>query len=236
VAHDDLYDPEYLQSCVRLLDAHPEAVLAFSQRRFITHEQGTVLPREFVPVEDASPRHSFDRISYPDLLRLHGCHNPVLVFGVMRIDVLRKTDVFRPWIAGDIACVVNLRLHGEFVEEPRELFFQRLHGETPDWQARLTRRGESVWFDPNNAARKLTPGFTLLKEYWRMIARAPLPWRSKLPFYRGVAWYSVKKLCGLLGLRLFHKLHYEWSANRRKPPESIHTPLPVPDSTSPSQT
>lgn len=236
VAHDDLYDPDYLRACVKLLDDHPEAVLAFARRRFITYEEGTILPREFVPVEDASPRQSFDRITYPDLLRLNGCHNPVMVFGVIRSHVIRQTSGLRPWIAGDIACVVNWRLLGEFVEEPRELFFQRLHGQTPDWQARLTRRGESMWFDPNNASRKLTPGLTLLKEYWSMIGRAPLPWHRKLRFYRGVAWYTVQKFSSLLGLRLIHKLRYERSANRLKPPESIHTPLASPEPTSSSRT
>src|SRR5690606_34223573 len=34
-AHDDLYSPRFLDACVAELDAHPEAVLAFSRTCFI---------------------------------------------------------------------------------------------------------------------------------------------------------------------------------------------------------
>src|SRR6476620_6905800 len=34
-AHDDLYRPEYLETCVRLLDEHPDTVLAHTGTAFI---------------------------------------------------------------------------------------------------------------------------------------------------------------------------------------------------------
>lgn len=43
VAHDDLYKPEYLSSCLRLLDDNPEAVLAHSATAFID-ESGELFP------------------------------------------------------------------------------------------------------------------------------------------------------------------------------------------------
>ena len=89
-AHDDLYDPRFLDACIRVLDADSGVALCYTQAMEIDAEGNQLFPRGPVNVADlpsAGERHRavmFDEIY---------CY---AIFGVMRTSTLRRTAVSSP--------------------------------------------------------------------------------------------------------------------------------------------
>ncbi len=95
-AHDDLYDPRFVERCVGCLGADPGAVLCFSLTRFID-EQGRPLHEYAHPlklnVEDRADRF---------LQYVFGNHVMVEDYGLVRLDVLRKTPLLGNYAWSDM--------------------------------------------------------------------------------------------------------------------------------------
>ena len=181
-AHDDPLAPTYLQRCVETLDRSPESVvLCFPDRMLITHDGEVIGPDPPVRWLEAGP--PFDRISYARLMRVPGLLYPILVFGLMRADALRKTRLIGAYSHADLVLVQEMRLLGEFCHIPEPLFFTRLQEKTSEFvAARRTWRGEAEWYDPANGARRLTPEATLLWERLAAVGRAKLAPITKLRY------------------------------------------------------
>ena len=201
LAHDDVLAPTYLQRCVSALDeAGQDVVLCFPRRRLITPEGEPVAPA-VAPAyirATADPDVSYDRIGFARLVRICWSGAPIFVFGLARADALRRTRLMGNYYAADVTLVGELRLLGEFRQVPEELYFQRLHPPTPAVLERITRRGDSIWFDPANRNRRITPEMTILAEYANSIRRMD----------RGLAWRWARycALAGHVGTRLWRNL------------------------------
>jgi glycosyltransferase involved in cell wall biosynthesis len=137
-AHDDLYEPSYLATCVGILDRRPDTVLAHCATAFIDDEG-----REFA-WEDAANAYIDPRTSvrlYPDSIdigsgrsasarfwqvlsrALWGSH----MFGVIRRPVLLRTHLLENYVSSDRAMLGELALLGRFEASPERLFKKRIH-------------------------------------------------------------------------------------------------------------
>jgi glycosyltransferase involved in cell wall biosynthesis len=164
-AHDDLIAPTYLERCVAKLEASPDAVLCFPRRHYITYEDGQITgsPFQSAPWQNEWLE-SFDGLTFRQLLHMGTSWCPILVFGLMRSDGLRRTSLIGPYVASDLVLVGEMRLLGRFEHVPEELYFQRMHPPS-GWTLRKTKRDEAVWFDPNNCKGILLPRVRLYWEY-----------------------------------------------------------------------
>jgi hypothetical protein len=109
---------------------------------------------------------------FRDLIRVN--HSCFAVFGLIRLQVLRKTAVMGAYAPADRVLLAELSLHGRFIEAPETLFLHREHSlrstrALPDLQGRI------AWFDPNKAGRTTFPNWRLLVEYVLCIGRVGLP-------------------------------------------------------------
>jgi glycosyltransferase involved in cell wall biosynthesis len=137
-AHDDLYRPDYLEACVRLLDENPDTVLAHTGTAFIDEtseflpfEQGTasfVDPRTGrrywadVPTIGDTPVAS--RRLWQVLTRARwGTH----MFGVVRREILQQTSLLPNFAGSDRAMLAELALLGRFRCVNDRLFLKRFH-------------------------------------------------------------------------------------------------------------
>lgn len=176
-SHDDLYAPELLRHCVEALDRFPDVVLAHAWDAFID-EQGEII--EPVPYTlDTANRRPEARLR--SLLYVSGGND---VYGVMRIDVLRRlgggADHFKAphgsYYKADRVFVSAMALHGRFHQVPQILYFRREHPE------RMSRAGswrrEAAVLDPRRASRLRYPMVRMYLEYifgyLTAIRRAPL--------------------------------------------------------------
>jgi glycosyltransferase involved in cell wall biosynthesis len=138
VAHDDLYDPSYLASCVKVLDSRPETVLAHSATAFIDDE-GQEFAWEDVANAYIDPRTSV-RL-YPDSINIGDGQNAAYrfwqvlsralwgshMFGVIRRSMLLRTHLLENYVSSDRAMLGELALLGRFECSPERLFKKRIH-------------------------------------------------------------------------------------------------------------
>src|SRR4051812_43697599 len=137
-AHDDLYHEAYLQTCVRLLEEHPDIILAHTGTAFID-EKSEILPFEQETGSFIDPktgrRYWADVPSIGDtpvainrfwqvLTRARwGTH----MFGVVRREILQQTSLLPNFAGSDRAMLAELALLGRFRCANEQLFLKRFH-------------------------------------------------------------------------------------------------------------
>lgn len=165
-AHDDEYDPEFLEACVAALDRRPEASLAYTATVDIDADG------ELIGPADEPPRADGDDVveRFASLLRPRQAFQ---IFAVMRTDVLRATGRQRHFPDGDLVTIAELALHGPFAYVDRPLFRRREH---PDRSMRKLRsaRERVAFFDTSRTGRVTWPAYRLGWEYLQAVWSAPL--------------------------------------------------------------
>lgn len=183
-AHDDVCLPDYLSRCVALLDAHPDTVLAYP-RTIIIDAAG----HEIGPYEDA-----IDLDAPSPSKRLFGLFTRKAgecnaVFGLIRVEALRKTGLIGNYVASDENLLGELALLGPLRQVPEPLFLRRDHAGT-SLRANPTAGDVARWFDSSWQARTHLPMCRQAVEYLRSALRLPMPPAERLRVLRVVARWS----------------------------------------------
>jgi glycosyltransferase involved in cell wall biosynthesis len=171
-ADDDWCAPQFLSRCIEVLDADPSVVLAYP-RTIIVEADGSIVGPYHDRVDASSPdpveryRNLFANLSLANLL-----------FGVMRTDSLRRTQLQPSYWSGDRALTMELVMLGRFYEIPEPLFYRRYT---------VTRKKHPLgWTNPSNR-RTLFPGrLNLYYHYFKSIQESDLSLGSKLAISRSV--------------------------------------------------
>ncbi|MBS0523472.1 MAG: glycosyltransferase family 2 protein [Proteobacteria bacterium] len=137
-AHDDLHHRDYLEACVRLLDADDNTVLAHTGTAFIGEDgktfpfdadSGTYTdPKTGVRQTPDSPAIGDSPIAAARFWQVlsharWGSH----MFGVIRREALLRTHLQHDFAGGDRAMLAELALVGRFRAVPERLFLKRFH-------------------------------------------------------------------------------------------------------------
>jgi len=120
---DDLFAPESLDRCVKILDQEPSVVLVYPKTKFID-EEGRVTSEYDDQLHLQSPQASERFVQLLQRLKYVNA-----IYGLVRADVLRKTGLIRNFIGGDIPLMAELTLYGKFWEIQEFLFYRRFHQE-----------------------------------------------------------------------------------------------------------
>lgn len=139
-AHDDLHRGSYLESCVRLLDEDPLVILAHSGTAFIG-DDGQAFPLEVDTDTYVDPKTGARQ--QPDSPTIGD--SPIAVkrfrqvlsrarwgthmFGVIRREALRQTQLLPNFAGSDRAMLAELALLGRFRSVPDRLFLKRFHAD-----------------------------------------------------------------------------------------------------------
>lgn len=187
-AHDDVCLPDYLSRCVALLDAHPEAVLAYPRTIIIDAAGRPVGPyRDAIDLDAPSPAKRLFGL----FTREAGECNAV--FGLIRVEALRKTGLIGNYVASDENLLAELALLGALRQVPEPLFLRRDHAGT-SLRANPTAGDVARWFDSSWRARTHLPLCRQAVEYLRSALRLPLPPAERLRVLRVLArwmfWYK----------------------------------------------
>ncbi len=194
-AHDDVCAPDYLLRCVTWMDQYPNTVLCHSLSAGID-ENGNRLGRYDQEVETMQniPWQRFWRmISVP-----HVC---IPVFGVMRLETLRKTPMHGEYVGADRNLLAELSLIGQIRLIPEELFQRRHHAEASISKFK-DERERLAWFNPalSGSGSGSRPTWRRLREYAASIRRVHLTSLQKL-------------LCSLQLLRWLGARHHDGPIN-----------------------
>lgn len=198
MAYDDLLEPEYLSTCVKILEQHPSVFLAYTDSRFVNGSGDPILGFDPWDLHLRSPNphdrwESYLKSSYPS-----GGYNHV-VYGVMRRSQLLSTSLFVDYPGSDQILLGILALEGEFHRVPEILFVRRIHSQgitegNPDLNER------AYIMNPNFQGRILFPHWRYLIEYLAAPLRASIPFREKIrclpPIFKYYFRYRVRFMLG----------------------------------------
>ena len=170
LAHDDMLTPQLLEKSVAVLESKPEVVSCITWFADID-DSGTVLEvkRSSVKFDARQPHERFLSMS-----ELRGSYNCEEVFGLMRLDVLRKTGLIGNYPDSDRTLIAELSLYGPFYEIPEPLFLHRIH-KTSSVVVSPSRYERAVWFDPSKQGKLVFPYWRQFGELFATIQRSALP-------------------------------------------------------------
>ena len=170
MACDDICAPEYLERCVDALLEDPEVVWSHT-RSVAIGEQSEFLRKVHWNID----LHSFlpNRRFADAILKNHDC---LSVFGVIRIESLRKTDLIGNYIASDRTLIAQLSLLGRYGEIPIDSFYHREHSNRST-KSHASMKDRQRWFDPNSTLK--FPNLKLFLEYFKSVRNSPIARRQK---------------------------------------------------------
>lgn len=172
-ADDDIHAPTFLEQCVSVLDSQSDVVLCFARTVFIG-EDGEFL-REYkypIDVSTASQRELFRQF-------IAGGHIVHEVFGLVRSDVLRTTQLIRGFVGSDVTLLGELALRGRFFQIPDVLFFHREHSGRSAMKSAFEY---THWFDTSFSGKRVFSRWRRFAESVRSIWRAPKSTTRKFLF------------------------------------------------------
>jgi glycosyltransferase involved in cell wall biosynthesis len=189
-AHDDFCAPTFLQRCVELLETDPSLVLAHSGTR-VVDETGMFLENYDWPMKTDSPN-TLTRFREL-LMNDHMCYQ---IFGLIRMDALRRVPPQGSYVNSDGVLLAQLGLIGRFYEIPEFLFISTRHtsqscktvpARVSEKRLRLTSRYGVLpppeWWDPQKRRRITFPEWRMFREYFLSIVNAPLRFSERLRAY-----------------------------------------------------
>ncbi|MGV2829124.1 glycosyltransferase family 2 protein [Myxosarcina sp. GI1(2024)] len=189
--HDDLCAPEFLQSCIEILEPDPSIVLAYCQTA-IVDESGAEIEK-YEDRFDLQSSQATERFKiYRHLVRYgNECHP---FHGLIRRDVLQQLLPLGSYPSSDLVLLGKLALYGKFYEVPSYLFQKRDHPAN-SWRAHRRFRDRIAWYDPAKKGKLHLTRWKWLREYIAGIHTAPLNWQERVNCYlqmvQWLSWNSV---------------------------------------------
>jgi len=189
LAHDDAWEPEFLERCVRALDEDPSTVLAFSSVAYIDEAAQPNGARDIrMRTDSANVAHRL----WDVLMVWHDC---LPVFGVIRTDVLRRTALIRPYASGDHLLLAELAVAGKYALDPDRLFRSRLHAgqSIQTYSIWVDHHAYTRWFEQRSHGRPSKyPQWRLLGALLAIVWRAPMRARDRVGCYLAVGRWSIR--------------------------------------------
>lgn len=168
----DVCSPVLLERCIGALQAQPEAVLCYGHTRLIDEDDRPLRVVESdIDVNEPSPSERFRRVCTELQMNNAQC-------GVIRLEVLRRTALDRPYPSGDMALTAELALHGRLRLLPEVLVCRRHSKST--FTAMMSPLEVQRVYDPQATAPMRLIRARRHCDHLRSILRAPIDGRQKL--------------------------------------------------------
>jgi len=178
-SHDDVHLPGFLRRCVEVIEQAPPTVALVATKAEVIDENGNHMNLA-VETLDTRRQRSYQRGE--DVLR--NVQWATALYGLFRIDVLRKTHLTQPFYAADNVLLFEIALLGEIWELPEALFQRRLHPGVST-VANKSWRALHSWFDPSQRGIQafFPPTLRIAFAFFGAITKLPMPMRDRLLCY-----------------------------------------------------
>ncbi|MDD5458523.1 MAG: glycosyltransferase family 2 protein [Phycisphaerae bacterium] len=188
-AHDDICDPAFLEKNIQALDEDKSASIAYARTAIFDERCNKQSEyKDGLNLTQDSPHERFG-ILLEKMRRGNECHP---VFGLMRIGMLRRTGLIRPYVSSDEVLLGELSLRGKFREMPEYLFFKRQHSNR-SMTAFISLRSRSAWFDPKNKGKLQLHKWRMLADYIDSVRRASIAQSEKWLCYLAISKWAAFK-------------------------------------------
>lgn len=186
---NDFCAPNMLERCVQTLDREPDVVICYGRTELLDDTDKSLgqYPHD-VEVLDPRPSVRFRRLCLE--MRLNNAQA-----GMIRLDVLRRTGIERPYSAGDMVLMAELGLYGGYRRLPEVLLYRRMGRQTASRYLSAAEMRE--FLAPQQADSFHQLALLAHTDYFRSILRSPIPLVEKcaaLGFVARSAWWHRKDL------------------------------------------
>ena len=164
---DDVFAPESLAACVEVLDAHPDAVLCYP-KTILIDGAGAVIK----PYNDNLDLRS-DSLVERYRMAAHQIGLVNVMYGLMRTEKVRQTRLIRHYPGADVIFLLELTLHGKFLEINRPLFFRRMH-EQASSSMKSSLSELQVYLDPSKKGQVFSRRWRTFMDQVVAVLRGPL--------------------------------------------------------------
>jgi glycosyltransferase involved in cell wall biosynthesis len=171
-AVDDLLHPFFLERCIDILDKDQSIVLCHS-KTYRIDENAKIIGSYTAPIRYDSNEIA---IRFSDLiLKPHSC---VMIFGVIRSEILKRTKIIGSYFGSDRNLLAELSLYGKLYEIPEYLFFRRDHADAS--VRKYSVRERVAWFDTTRKNKIVLPIWRNLFEYFLAPIRSNIDYLQRL--------------------------------------------------------
>lgn len=196
-AYDDVCESSYLERCVRILDEQPEVLWCHTRSRHIGINGELLNPNEAQPISyverdrqrDARLQVTRASVQPTDrfkavILGQDGCLDS---YGVIRSDILRKTQLFLPIFGSEKVLMAELALWGRYHEIPEVLFFARIHPAAAGSQR--TSKLQRQFINPLAKGLCDFSRLRMLRGYITAVRHSEIPWPDKIRCFGSIGRY-----------------------------------------------
>ncbi|MFP3867923.1 MAG: glycosyltransferase family 2 protein [Desulfobacteraceae bacterium] len=190
---DSALEPEFLARCVSLLDNEPDIILAWT--RYILHNE----VKNLVHWDDRNYDMRWPKAHlrvFIFLTCIRGGNMPI--WGLMRSDVLRQTQLIRPFVGADDCLLLELAIKGQFEQLPDHLMqFTRHFDQYSNLKLRTAGKegmAEARWYDSTNSGTIFFPYWRRLREFLLVVMRSDAGRDDKLYILAYLMGFAM--LCG----------------------------------------
>jgi len=181
---NDICQPRFLEACISVLKASPDAVLAYPRTLFFNSARGDA--NEY---EDGVSLDQDDPVE-----RYRACDQRLVrnnaINGVIRTRELKSTTLHWDYKASDMALMSELSLYGKFIKIPELLFHRRMDPGSDSGSGSPELQGK---YFPHDRSGSQMRGWRKLHQMLTGVNRAPLTWRNRLRLYDYLAhraWWN----------------------------------------------
>jgi glycosyltransferase involved in cell wall biosynthesis len=198
VACDDICTPDFLEKCVKVLDANPSVVVCHSKTGRI-NDRGEPAGNYDLNLKIGSPK---PHERFGDLICMDN-EAWVLVYGLMRSEALKKTQLMGSYIGADRNLLAEIGLIGRFFEIPEYLFFRREYLQSYTDRVDFKYCDKLKWWTGTNGNKKMAfPYWKICLEYLNSVGKSLLPWSERQRCYAQIAKWLFRQGWVLMGFDL----------------------------------
>jgi glycosyltransferase involved in cell wall biosynthesis len=172
MAHDDLFAPRFIETCLQEFEKDDDVILAFTKMCYINAD-GRVQRRQAceLSVLERTPE---SRATKFLALAAQSTDFLWLAYGVARREVLQKSGSMGLYAGSDQVLLFRLALRGCIKQLEQEMFFRREHPEAETCRGGSTvrQRAKGAYADDNR--RFVFPWCRILKEHLISVQDAPI--------------------------------------------------------------
>jgi glycosyltransferase involved in cell wall biosynthesis len=179
-AHDDYREPNYISSCLKMMEKNPNVILCCSDA-LLDENGGHRRLQENFSTLGMPPNRRFRKILWNN-----SCAS---IYGIIRSHVLRKTGLLKNVFGPDNLLLAELSLMGEFFQLPLVLFKMSVRS------GNIVKKVKAVFETilPNDPRASFFPFTKLAIEHWKLVQNSKLVDKERLiAFWDIIFCFSLK--------------------------------------------
>ena len=144
IAHDDMFSEDFVEKCVDVLESDPSIILCCTKTYQIDENDNITGKYQYPNTISSYKVHE----RYRQCLGFS--HLVIGLFGVFRLDALKKTRLIESYIGSDRNLFTELSLIGRFFQVPEYLFYFRMHPQSYSYRYdKLKFKDHVTWWAPS---------------------------------------------------------------------------------------